>query len=376
MNKTKSFSVLIPDAENPAFVKHVIYALSHEKNVEIHLLSQQSWFSMRFSSYIKSCTIQKTNQYNEEWVEVIYNLVQKKKIDIVLPVGISARRLLSKYKNHPISKYFLLPDYENFELANDKGRLADHLHKEGLPHPVTLHKKEYQLLSFDEISKLEFPILIKPVSGRGGIGIELFPSKQEFSDRLINLPIKDDYVIQQYIQDTISYGCGILCKEGEILAHSIFKFGHRYGNEFTYSTEQLFIENQKILDITRQLMSSLHWSGVANIDFLYDQKKNKYYILEINPRYWSTLSMSVMAGINFPHLEILTTLSLPLPKNNYKPQRFYMVKYALKMFLYSLRSGKTDFSYLKKTDLLDMIKDPLPILFEQAYGLYLKLKRE
>ncbi len=376
MNKTKSFSVLIPDAENPAFVKYVIYALSHQKNVEIHLLSQQSWFPMRFSSYIKSCTIKKTNQYNEEWVEVIYDLVQKKKIDVVLPMGISARRLLSKYKNHPISKYFLLPDYENFELANDKGRLADYLHKEGLPHPATLYKKEYQLLSSDEILKLDFPILIKPVNGRGGIGIELFSSKQELSDRLINLPIKDDYVIQQYIQDSISYGCGVLCKNGEILAYSSFKFEQRYDNPFSFSPEQLFIDNNEIFEITRKLMSSLNWSGVANVDFIYDEKNNVYYILEINPRYWSTLSMSVKAGINFPYLEILSILSLPLPKSNYKLQRFYMVKYAVKIFLHSLRSEKIDFSYLKKTDLLDMLKDPLPILFEQAYGLYLKLKRE
>lgn len=376
MNKTKNFSVLIPDAENPAFIKYIIYALSHCKDIEIHLLSQKPWFPMRFSSYISSTTVTHATQYNEKWVESVYDLAQNKNIDVILPTGIFTRYLLSKYKDHPISDYMLLPDSEIFDIANNKGKLAEYLNQQGLPHPSTLFKRKNELLSSDEISNLKFPILMKPTNGRGGKGIQLFSSKHELMEGLNSFTMNDDYVFQQYIEGEISFGCGVLCIDGEIQAYSTFKFEQRYGNMFSFSTEQLFIDNQEIFEITRKLMSTLNWSGVANVDFVYDYKNNKYYILEINPRYWSTLSLSVKAGINFPYLEILTILSLALPTSDYKQQRFYMAKYGLKMFLKSLQSGKVDFNYLKRTNVVDMLRDPLPVIIEQIQGLSVKYKRK
>lgn len=376
MYTTKKISVLIPDAENPAFIKYVIYALSHYKDIEIHLLSQKPWFPMRFSSYISSTTVTHATQYDEKWVESVYDLAQKKNIDVILPTGISTRYLLSKYKDHPISDYMLLPDSEIFDIANHKGRLAEYLDQRGLPHPSTLFKRKNAFLSPDEISNLTFPILMKPTDGRGGKGIQLFSSGQELMEGLNSFAMNDDYVFQQYIEDETSYGCGVLCKDGEILAYNAFKLEGRYDNAFSFSTEQLFIDNQEIFDITQKLMSDLNWSGVANVDFVYDNKNNKYYILEINPRYWSTLSLSVQAGVNFPYLEIFAILSRSLPTIGYERQQFYMVKYGLKMFVKSLRSGKIDFNYLKRTNAVDMLRDPLPIFIEQIQGLYVKYKRK
>ena len=376
MDKTKNFSILIPDAENPAFLKYIIYALSHYKDIEIHLLSQKPWSPMRFSSYLSSFTVTDATEYNEKWIESVYDLAQKKNIDVIFPTGILTRSLLSKYKDHPISHYMLLPDSEIFDIANSKGKLAEYLNQRGLPHPITLFKRKNEFLSSDEISNLKFPILMKPTNGRGGKGIQLFSSKQELKEGLNSFTMNDDYVFQQYIEDQISYGCSVLCKDGEIQSYSLFKFEQRYGDMFSFSAEQLFIDNKEIYEITRKLMSNLNWSGVANVDFIYNHKNNKYYILEINPRYWSTLSLSVKAGINLPYLEILSILSLPLPTTEYKLERFYMVKYGLKMFLKSLLSRKLDFSYIKRTNAADMLKDPLPIFIEQIQGLYVKYKRK
>lgn len=376
MNKIKNFSVLIPDAENPAFLKYIIYALSHNKDIEVHLLSQKPWSPMRFSSYISSFTVTDATQYNEKWIESVYGLAQKKNIDVILPTGILTRSLLSKYKEHPISHYMLLPDSEIFDIANNKGKLAAYLNQRRMSHPITLFKRKNEFLSSNEISNLKFPILMKPTNGRGGKGIQLFSSKQELIEGLNSFTMKDDFVFQQYIEDAINYGCGVLCKDGEIQAYSLFKFEQRYGDMFSFSSEQLFIDNKEIFEITRKLMSNLNWSGVANIDFVYDNKTNKYYILEINPRYWSTLSLSVKAGINFPYLEILTILSLPLPTSEYKLEQFYMVKYGLKTFLKSLLTRKIELSYLKRTNAVDMLKDPLPIFIEQIQGLYVKYKRK
>jgi len=56
------------------------------------------------------------------------------------------------------------------------------------------------------------------------------------------------------------------------------------------------------------LMRSLEWSGVANIDLIYDTNNDVFKILEINPRFWATLDASLTAGVNFPYLYCLASL--------------------------------------------------------------------
>ena len=47
-------------------------------------------------------------------------------------------------------------------------------------------------------------------------------------------------------------------------------------------------------------MQALKWSGIVNIDFIYDENDKQAKILEVNPRYWQSLLGSLFAGVNFP----------------------------------------------------------------------------
>src|SRR4029077_3602676 len=48
-----------------------------------------------------------------------------------------------------------------------------------------------------------------------------------------------------------------------------------------------------------ELLTALHWHGVAMVEFKMDAN-GRYWLMEINPRLWGSLALSVDTGVNFP----------------------------------------------------------------------------
>jgi len=57
--------------------------------------------------------------------------------------------------------------------------------------------------------------------------------------------------------------------------------------------------NKKIKDIGLTLLEKLNWSGIAMIEFLYDEVDKKYYLIEVNPRLWGSFMLSDFCGARF-----------------------------------------------------------------------------
>jgi hypothetical protein len=42
------------------------------------------------------------------------------------------------------------------------------------------------------------------------------------------------------------------------------------------------------------------WKGVAMVEFRYDPGTNQHWLMEVNGRFWGSLSLPVQCGVNFP----------------------------------------------------------------------------
>ncbi|MGZ4860964.1 MAG: arsenate reductase/protein-tyrosine-phosphatase family protein, partial [Candidatus Angelobacter sp.] len=54
-----------------------------------------------------------------------------------------------------------------------------------------------------------------------------------------------------------------------------------------------------LLDDAQKLLTALLWHGVAMVEFKMDAS-GQYWLMEINPRLWGSLALSIDAGVNFP----------------------------------------------------------------------------
>ena len=51
-----------------------------------------------------------------------------------------------------------------------------------------------------------------------------------------------------------------------------------------------------------QILTNVGWKGPAHMDVLYDLSSNTPRLLEINPRFWMSLNLSIKSGVDFPYL--------------------------------------------------------------------------
>ena len=90
-----------------------------------------------------------------------------------------------------------------------------------------------------------------------------------------------------------------------------------------YTTRAKTINESKLIDYTTKIMEGLNWNGEAGMEWKYDSKTDDYIFLEMNPRFEGSLDIAVKSGVNFPKMLIDTMDSVPLSKQNFKPEIHY-----------------------------------------------------
>ncbi len=77
----------------------------------------------------------------------------------------------------------------------------------------------------------------------------------------------------------------------------------QYPVEFGYtSTFVEIVDNDEVMRIGRQLLTSVGFEGLVEVEFKYDARSGVYKILDVNPRSWSWLSLCEAGGFDFARL--------------------------------------------------------------------------
>jgi predicted ATP-grasp superfamily ATP-dependent carboligase len=109
-----------------------------------------------------------------------------------------------------------------------------------------------------------------------------------------------DPVAQEYVPGT-EYTFRALYDEGEPIATCQKRAirGYKYARG-----PSVFHEATDIPELTEAglaLLDALEWHGVASVGFIHDERTGEFTLLEINPRFWSSLPSDLPAGVDFPN---------------------------------------------------------------------------
>jgi predicted ATP-grasp superfamily ATP-dependent carboligase len=151
------------------------------------------------------------------------------------------------------------------------------------------------------VPEVRFPVIAKPKEKRAAeaFKIRYFFTEAELLDAL-NKGVLDDAVVQEYCAGD-GVGVEMLIHQGNCVA----AFQHRRLSEFPDSggvavkaiAEPL---DSQLADSSLKLLRGLEWEGVAMVEFRHDRKTGVAALMEVNGRYWGTISLPIQAGINFP----------------------------------------------------------------------------
>lgn len=352
--------VLIPDGESHLLLE-VISCLSESNCLVITVMSSKQENPMRFSRYIDNYSYYPPSSV-EDWIGYINREVEKREIDVIMPIFEIGIRALIQNRQLLICQDKLLhwASIQHFDTAIDKWKLYEHMSRAGISCPKT-----YRLETDTPVNFMDFPIIVKPTKGYGGgLEVELLNDKNDW-DRFYGekIGLETKFIGQEYIQGG-DYCCNVLCLNGEIQHYTIQK-GIMWGDKrFGAQLGQEFIYNNEILEISSTLMKSLCWSGVACIDIRFDEDSKDYKIIEINTRYWRSLVGSLASGVNFPLLSIFTHLKGSQLQKPYKEVSFFNLKGLVKYI-------RTDYKNLlkirfiwKNTAIKYAVLDPLPMIYK------------
>ena len=285
-------------------------------------------------------------------------MIDRVRADVVLPVCETGVRLLQARGCELEDRVALAPHAGRLDVG-DKWRLAETLDDLGIPHPTTL------LYTADDAFSLQlgsFPVLLKPRQMSGGHGIHRFADRDSLMRFLEAHPeTAHRYVIQALVPGH-DVGSSVLCRDGVVLAQSVQRPVGVVPGRFGTPTEIELFDHPDVSSLVWRMFEALDWSGVANVDLRADERDGSVTVLEVNPRYWSSLLASHAAGVDFPHLACLAALGIDFDVPRQRTQVFFQARSSLRAWRESLRGFRPDAPTPGETIWPYLVADPAPLL--------------
>lgn len=205
-------------------------------------------------------------------------------------------------ENDPLRLKAVIPGNAALETALDKEKTWQLSHQLGVPSPTSV-----LISSVAEIGHVEqFPVVLKPTHSKVTIAGELRTlavavvkneaERQEQLKRWLPFtPVQQ----QQYVFGR-GVGAEFLFDRGKKVWHFTHERVHEYpltGGASSY--RRSIAPPANMLRDAEKLLTALNWHGVAMVEFKMDAN-GRYWLMEINPRFWGSLALSIDTGVNFP----------------------------------------------------------------------------
>lgn len=161
----------------------------------------------------------------------------------------------------------------------DKVSAAKAFEAAGIPIPKT-----YTALS------AKMPAIAKPRKGSASRGIKIFHTL----DELMQLENFNDYLVQEYLENKEEYTVDCyVSQKGEILTVVPRCRLEIMGGEVTRT---ITCRNAKLDELSRKVINTFNLRGPVTLQFLHDLDKDRYLLMEVNPRLGGGVVCSIYAG--------------------------------------------------------------------------------
>ncbi|MET1255375.1 ATP-grasp domain-containing protein [Aliikangiella maris] len=305
----------------------VIRCLERAKKYEIFVIGESKKTNLSLSRGVNIINADLNFEQPDQVIQQLIQLNLQIKIDLLLPICEKSIVFCETQKQQldQFVKLVHTPPLASLDIALNKSVLAQYCVNNHISVPSLVNPHNYQG---------KFPLIAKPVSGQsGGNGIVSLHNSQQLNDHLATVgECSADYLYQEKIAG-VDIDISVLCLNGEIKAYTIQQQVGEKDEPYLPPQSIRFVENQKLFNMTQDLMQKLNWSGIAHIDCILDTHTQDIYILEINSRYWQSLLASHLAGVNFVDMACQMALGNAVHFNGFTPITFGPIKVPLKKLL-------------------------------------------
>ena len=258
-----------------------------------------------FSRYSSKKYIVPGYRDKQLYVEEISRIALDDGYSMIIPVGLESYLAFSEFRDLvPESVRIPLPPAESMYIASCKDRTFDHAKGLGLAIPETLKvDSPHNGKIADFIDSTGFPIVVKG-SICGVENIRYCNDMNELDNALSRLLKHEERVIcQEYIRGD-THGFYTYYHNGRMYA----SFMHERMKEFPItggpSAVAKSYRDNALVELSKKLLDSLDWNGPVMVEWKRDEKDGRYKLIEINPKLWGSLDLTIQSGVNIPLLMV------------------------------------------------------------------------
>lgn len=231
---------------------------------------------------------------DDAYIPMLLNLCIEHQITLVIPTVDEELIICSESKKlfmeHGIQ--ILVSDKETLERALDKYKFARFLEERNLA-----VAKTWGLEQALDIQESDFPLIAKPVTGRGGRGIKVLHNRKELEELGKS---STNYILQEYVTGT-EYSVDTLSDLSgrAIVAVPRKRLEVKGGVCWRGESD----DNSAIIEESKKVVEALGVIGPGCLQLIYTES-GEIKIFELNPRIGGTVSLSIHSGVNIVSLSV------------------------------------------------------------------------
>jgi carbamoyl-phosphate synthase large subunit len=142
----------------------------------------------------------------------------------------------------------------------------------------------------------EFPVVVKPRSGRGSAGVEVVRTERELE---YQLALGQERIVQEWIEGP-EFTVDILTDPNGRVLSAVPR--ERLMTKAGMSVKGRTVRRARLLELSVQIAERIPLTPRGNIQFKQSRRDGEYYLIEVNPKFGAGLPLTTAAGVNMPLL--------------------------------------------------------------------------
>jgi predicted ATP-grasp superfamily ATP-dependent carboligase len=316
--KSMSLPAIVSTASGPAAV--TITQTLGRRGIPIHALSNMKHAAAFYSRYtvarhrtpigVGGSDLRNNVEEPEALLDYLENHVER---GVLFPGSDNNIRFLARHKQRLLDAGFrmCIPDEDVLNKALNKSDVTVVCRRHGFPVPQTIVVDSRDDLA-EVRRELQFPIVLKGVYKKNhrlvrGAG-QLASEYDAFLSRFRGKTERHQAVAQEWIPggpETFAKLYVMCDLDGRVVAtHQLRRLRVQTRRDGSQG-DTLVAKTERIPEMVEQWLpffEAIGWVGMASMECKYDERDGLYKLIEINPRPWAILKVSVDAGVDIPLL--------------------------------------------------------------------------
>jgi predicted ATP-grasp superfamily ATP-dependent carboligase len=276
-------------------------------NLKVTLFSDYGASITRFSNACQSFI-----RFRDEnhLYEILMAMNTGEEKPVLLPTNDRLVSFLGRHYKSLSEKYLIsVPEPRILDICLNKRLTYQAGQRLGVPVPESLFPDSYEELT-QIAEKIHYPVIIKPAimhTFYANTGRKVFicnnplQLKEKYNIALKYIPA-NEIIIQEFLtggaKNLYSFGSFSVngTPWGSLIANRIRQKPMNFGISTTYAKTVVLPE---LDNLAVKMLKGINYTGISEVEFMYDTLTGNYKLLEINSRTWKWHSLSNLVGINF-----------------------------------------------------------------------------